>query len=184
LTLSNRARVGFSVWIILVILFVLCGQLPLYFLATTNFRARQLEMVTLIVYIWTAVLTVVLVLNLFAFYMVTKLQKNRKGPSSDPSSEQMSIDEILVRIKQSAVAISVTMFILIFFLNYMIPMFRRSPVADPRCDLTTDWISLRMGITFWLIAFGIPLWCVSPFTSQKHHPTRVVSDKISTLLTS
>jgi hypothetical protein len=186
MTLSSKVRIGFNIWMILLIMLTLFAQLPLYILAPSNFRAMQLAMVTNIVYTWTAVLSVVIALNIGAFFMVNKLQKHRKIVSEASRSNGGDLDAILLRIKRAAAGISITVFLLIFFLNYMLPQFRRTVVSDPRCDITTEGTCFRFAIACWLIAFGIPLWFVSPILHdrQNRHRTRVTSNKMSSQIVS
>lgn len=151
-------------------------------MAPVNFAAQQVVMVVNIIKIWTAVLTVIMALNVCAFIMGTVLQKNRKA-LTDSVSTSGNIEKLIWRIKLSAAIIVIMALLIIITLFYMIPAFIRTVVSDPRCDITFEGSALRLGIMAWECAFATPLWFVYT-TLQHRHSTRVVStnNKVSSVV--
>jgi hypothetical protein len=178
MTLSKRATIGFNVWTTLLVMLILFATLPLYILAPVNFAANQVAMVIIITQIWTAVLTVIMALNIAAFFMALRLQRHRKTVS-DSASSKGNIEKLLSRVKKAASIIVIAALLVIITLNYMIPAFIRTVVSDPRCDITFGGSALRLGIIAWVVAFATPLYFVY-LTLQERHTSRVVSNKVST----
>jgi hypothetical protein len=176
MTLSKRAKIGFNIWAILLCMLTLLAQLPLYVMAPLNLREQQAQMVVNIIKIWTAVLTLVMALNLCAFGLAIKLQKDRKALSESASSA--NIERLISRIKVAAIVIIIAALLVIITLNFMLPAFARTVVSDPRCETTFSGVALRLGIIAWLAAFATPLWFVSTIL-QERHSSRVVSNKVS-----
>jgi MFS family permease len=160
LRLRKGAIITVNIWTIVFIILLLCVQLPLHILAAQNFRAQALFWINVVFQIWYFVLACAAFTNLLAFIEVTKLKWKRHSRKS--TDRKTKVDVIIDRIQKTSLALVILLVVTVNLMWYLLPVFHRTFVSDPHCDVDSYNLALRFEITFWLLSFITCLWFVSP----------------------